>query len=61
MLDQLDNKSHLLIDGFPRTETQAHVLEDALEFFERETVHVINLDTPEEVVRKANARTGPRR
>lgn len=51
MLDQLDDKSHLLIDGFPRTVTQADVLEDALDFFEREHIHVINLDTPEEVVR----------
>lgn len=52
MLSQLDNNSHLLIDGFPRTVTQAEVLEDALEFFEREKVHVINLDTPEVIVRK---------
>ena len=52
MLDQLDDKSHLLIDGFPRTVHQAEVLENALDFFEREYVHVINLDTPEEIVRK---------
>jgi adenylate kinase len=52
MLDQLDPKSHLFIDGFPRTVTQAHVLEDALFFFERNEVHVVNLDTPEDVVRK---------
>ncbi len=51
MLDQLDPKSHLLIDGFPRTVTQAHVLEDALGFFERRNVHIINLDTSEEIVR----------
>lgn len=51
MLDQLDPKSHLLIDGFPRTVTQAHVLDDALSFFERKNIHIINLDTPEEVVR----------
>jgi adenylate kinase len=52
MLDQLDPKSHLLIDGFPRTVTQAHVLDDALNFFEREELNIINLNTPEEVVRK---------
>jgi len=52
MLDQLDPKSHLLIDGFPRTVNQAEVLEDAFDFFERDFLHVINLDTPEDVVRK---------
>lgn len=51
-LEQLDDKSHLLIDGFPRTSEQAEVLEEALDFFEREILHIINLDTPEEVVRK---------
>lgn len=55
MLDQLDPKSHLLIDGIPRTVTQAHVLENALEFFERHNVHIINLDTPEVVVRERMA------
>ena len=52
MIDQLDPKSHLLIDGFPRTVTQTQVLEDAFMFFERDFVHVMNLDTPEDVVRK---------
>ncbi|MEK7462583.1 MAG: nucleoside monophosphate kinase [Patescibacteria group bacterium] len=51
MLDQLDTKSHLFIDGFPRTVTQAQVLDDAFTFFERNDIHVINLETPEEVVR----------
>jgi len=51
MLDQLDPKSHLLIDGFPRTAHQARVLNNALEFFERKEVIVINLDTPEDIVR----------
>jgi len=51
MVDQLDPKSHLLIDGFPRTVAQIPDLEDAFHFFERETIHVINLVTPEDVVR----------
>jgi adenylate kinase len=51
MVDQLDPKSHLLIDGFPRTVGQIPDLEDAFHFFERTTVDVINLETPEEVVR----------
>jgi adenylate kinase len=51
MLDQLDDKSHLLIDGFPRTVGQIPDLDDAFRFFERGQVTVINLLTPEEVVR----------
>jgi adenylate kinase len=51
MVAQLDPKSHLLIDGFPRTMAQVPDLDDALEFFERGRVDVIHLETPEEVVR----------
>jgi adenylate kinase len=51
MLDQLDAKSHLLIDGFPRTVGQIPDLEDAFHFFERGVLDVINLETREEVVR----------
>ena len=43
---------HLLIDGFPRTVAEAVVLESALAFYTRNPVTVINLDTPEEVVKK---------
>jgi len=52
MLDQLDPKSHLLIDGVPRTAHQARVLDNALTFFERAELDVVNLDTPETVVRE---------
>jgi adenylate kinase len=51
LVDQLDEKSHLLIDGFPRTVGQVTDLEDAFHFFERGDVHVMNLNTPEEIVR----------
>ena len=52
MLNQLDDKSHLLIDGFPRTVGQVPDLEDAFRFFDRGTIDVINLETPEAVVRE---------
>lgn len=52
MLDQLDDKSHLLIDGFPRTVGQIPDLEDAFKFFERGAIDVVNLETPEAVVRE---------
>ncbi|MCU0678380.1 MAG: nucleoside monophosphate kinase [Candidatus Pacebacteria bacterium] len=51
MLDQLDDKSHLLIDGFPRTVGQIPDLDDAFHFFDRTLIDVVNLSTPEEVVR----------
>jgi adenylate kinase len=47
----VDPDVHLLIDGFPRTIHEAHVLESALTFYKREPVTVIHLNTPEEVVR----------
>lgn len=47
----VDSECHLLIDGFPRTVDEARVLESALNFYERKNVTIINLDTPEDVVR----------
>lgn len=60
MLHHVDTDCHLLIDGFPRTVNEAQVVESALRFYERSPLMVVNLDTPEEVVRarmKARART----
>ena len=51
MVDQLDDTCHLLIDGFPRNLAQIPDLEDACVFFERKTITVVNLETPEEIVR----------
>lgn len=51
MREHVDSQCHLLVDGFPRTVGEAKVLESALSFYERSQVDVINLDTPEAVVR----------
>lgn len=52
MREHLDPECHVLIDGFPRIVDEAKVLESALEFYNRRHVSIINLDTPEEVVRE---------
>lgn len=52
MREHLDPDCHLLIDGFPRTVAEATVLESALSFYKRTPVTIINLDTPESVVRE---------
>lgn len=52
MLTQLDDQSNLLIDGFPRTVVQANVLQEAFTFFARTKIQIINLDTPEAIVKE---------
>lgn len=47
----VDPECHLLIDGFPRTVHEAQVLESAFQFYHRDVITVINLATPEDVVR----------
>ncbi len=51
MREHMNPDRHVLIDGFPRTVSEAVVLESALQFYERDNVTIINLDTPEEIVR----------
>lgn len=48
----VDPDCHLLIDGFPRTVDEARVLESALAFYHRDQLTIVNLETPEVVVRK---------
>lgn len=48
----LTSDCHLLIDGFPRTMEEAKVLDSALNFYRRDSLTVIFLDTPEEVVKE---------
>ncbi len=52
MREHVDDACHLLIDGFPRIVPEAEVLESALTFYKRDRVDIINLDTPEDIVRE---------
>lgn len=52
MINSMNPEVHALIDGFPRTLDEAHVLHSALEFFNRDKRLVVVLEAPEEVVRK---------
>lgn len=52
MRTYLDDMCHCLIDGFPRIVPEAVVLESALAFYGRTELHIINLNTPEEIVRQ---------
>ena len=51
MREHMTPSCHALIDGFPRTVAEAEVLETALDYYERKNVVVINLETPEDIVR----------
>lgn len=48
----VDPECHVLIDGFPRTVSEAIVLESALSFYSREPLTIINLKTSEDIVRE---------
>ncbi len=50
--NHVDPQSHILIDGFPRTVHEAHVLESALTFYKRTEVTIINLETDEHIVQE---------
>lgn len=41
LIDKLDEESHLVVDGFPRTVTQSEVLEAAMDFYKREDMKIV--------------------
>lgn len=52
MREHMNPERHVLIDGFPRTVSEAVVLESALLFYKRKNITIINLNASEEVVKR---------
>lgn len=50
LLASVTPETTIVLDGYPRDKAQAHVLEEALQFFERSRIIVVHLDTPDTVV-----------
>lgn len=56
-MEMLDKGQHIFIDGYPRTEIEAQVLDTAFDFYTREKVDVLFFDVPEaQVIERMKAR-----
>jgi adenylate kinase len=52
LVSSLSSDTHLSVDGFPRTVTQAEVFEAAMDFYKRENIKVIYLKVEKEEAMK---------
>jgi adenylate kinase len=52
LVDEMTEDTILILDGFPRTASQAMTLDSALEFYERDAVYVLNISVDPEIVRE---------
>ena len=48
----------LILDGFPRTQTQALMLDSAMDYYNRKNIKVVHIDVSEDEVRKRMAERG---
>jgi adenylate kinase len=48
--DELQENTHIILDGSPRRQLELPVLESALDFLKYDDVHVISLDVPRELL-----------
>lgn len=48
--EELEEDTHIVLDGSPRRQLELPVLESALDFLKYEDVHIISLDVPRELL-----------
>jgi adenylate kinase len=58
LIDELNDNTHLILDGSPRRRREPPILETAFDFLEYDDVHVIYLAVPEKEVRERMAERG---
>ncbi|MEK7106223.1 MAG: nucleoside monophosphate kinase [Patescibacteria group bacterium] len=57
LISSLEEETHLIVDGFPRTVTQSEVLEAAMDFYKREDIKVVYIKVEkEEAVKRMKLR-----
>lgn len=49
LIDRLEGNEHLIIDGFPRSESQVEVLDTTMSFYKRENPVVIHINISDEI------------
>ena len=52
LVDQMTEDTILILDGFPRTASQAMTLDSALDYYGRSSVSVLNINVDPEIVRE---------
>ena len=52
LTNNLTAHSHVTMDGFPRNLAQVQFIDDLMTFYKRESISVVYLNVPEDVVRK---------
>lgn len=58
LIKDLDDKKHLIADGYPRTVVQSETFENMMKFFKRDNIKIIYIELSEEEAMKRNLSRG---
>jgi adenylate kinase len=58
LIQDLDDKKHLIADGYPRTIVQAETFESMMNFYKRENIKIIYIEVGKEEAMKRNLARG---